>query len=163
MKFNKAECKVLHLGHGIHLQAGQRSDWEQPCRERLGGDGWWKAHHELALSTHSPQSWQNPGLHPEEHGQQGEGEDCPTLLCLWDSTCSAEHSSGALNVGNGTAGASPEVTMLVRGPEHLPCEEAEKVGAVRPGERRLSGDFRRTFQHLKALQGSWRGTLCLEL
>lgn len=47
--------------------------------------------------------------------------------------------------------------MLVRGLEHLPCEEAEKVGAVRPGGRRLSGDFRRTFQYLKALQGAGEG------
>ena len=41
MKFNKAKCKVLHLGWGNH-QYQYRLGWmdrEQPCREGLGDTG----------------------------------------------------------------------------------------------------------------------------
>lgn len=56
-----------------HRQLGQRGDWEQPCREGLGGDGWWKTQHEPAMCSHSPKSQRDLGLHQKEHGQKGEG------------------------------------------------------------------------------------------
>ena len=50
-------------------------NWEQSGREVLGGTGGWKAEHELTEGK------PYHGLHPQQCGQQVEGENSAPLLC----------------------------------------------------------------------------------
>lgn len=47
IRFNKAECKVLHLGQGRITQS------EQPCREKLRSPNGQTAGHEPTVCTFS--------------------------------------------------------------------------------------------------------------
>lgn len=170
MKFNKAKCKVLHLGHS------------NP-RHPLHNPGW-------------AENWLRAALQRKDLGVMADRK----LTKSWHWALTAQKADGILgciqrNMGSRVReGTVPLCSALVR--PHLQCwaqfwgpqcrkwkcwsksrghsagkrtgapslrREAKKVGAVHPGERRLSGDLIRTFQYLKGLQGSWRGTLCLEL
>ena len=65
MRFNKANCRVLHLGRGNprYLYKLGEDLLEQPCREGLGGPGGREAGHEPAACTCSPEGQLCSGLH----------------------------------------------------------------------------------------------------
>ena len=84
MRFNKAKCKVLHLGCGkpcyqYKLQDGKTE--QSPAKKDLGElvDG----KLDISSNVHSqPENQQYPGLHPKQHGQQGEGLLLPLYSVL---------------------------------------------------------------------------------
>lgn len=81
-----------------HPQVGQRSDWEQPCREWLGA----MADEKLTMTWHWALTAQRTnrilGFIPKNTGSRGREGTAPSALPLSDPTCSAEHSSGAPSV-----------------------------------------------------------------
>lgn len=62
---------------GIHTD-WRLMDWEQPCREGIGGAGGWEGDHKPAMRLWSPENQ----THPEQRGQQGLGGDSAPLLHL---------------------------------------------------------------------------------
>jgi len=53
----------------IYIQTGRRTHWEQSCGEGLRGSGGWKAVHEPAVHTCSPEGQWYPELHQQGGGQ----------------------------------------------------------------------------------------------
>jgi len=103
MKFNKAKCKVLHLGCG-----------KPKHKYRLGGE-WLESSPEekdlgVPVDEKLNMSQQCAGLHQEQRGQQGEGVDSAPLLR------SRQTPPGVLRPaleppaqeGHGCVGAGPE-------------------------------------------------------
>ena len=78
MRFNKANCKILHLGYGtsaLSVQTWGQKDWAQPCWKRSWGTGGWQTGHKPKMCPHNPESQPYPGLHQKKRGQQGKGGD----------------------------------------------------------------------------------------
>ena len=70
-----------HLRHApplfqLWVQTGGRTDWEQPCREELGGPGGWRAGQGSTVCAYGLKGQQYTGLHQEKGGQQAGGSDC---------------------------------------------------------------------------------------
>lgn len=80
-----------------------------------------------------------PGLHQKRSGQQGEGGDCPSLLCPCESP------SGELNPGLGPAIQERRScwrgsTKMIRRLQHLPVQrQAEGHRLVQPEEKKAVG------------------------
>lgn len=91
-----------------------------------------------------------PGLHQKRSGQQGEGGDCPSLLCPCESP------SGELNPGLGPAIQERRScwrgsTKMIRRLQHLPVQKdrLKDIGLFSLKKRRLWGDLTAAFQYLK--------------
>ena len=135
-------CKQCH--HSVlfqaQIQAGRRMDCEQPWGEGLGGASWWEAQHDPAMCACSPAvSWAaSKAVWPAGRGRGF----CPSAPLWWDPTGSPASSSGALNTGetwtcwSGSRGGHKNDqgagTPLLWG-------QAERVGAVQPGEEKALG------------------------
>ena len=79
MKFNKAKCKVLHLGQGNPKHRYRMcSEWleSDPEEEDLG-----MLVDDPAMCACSPEGQLYPGLHQEKCDQQVEGGVSAPLLC----------------------------------------------------------------------------------
>ena len=65
---------------------------------------------EPAACPHSSESQLCPGLHPKQHGQQGEGDDPAPLLCAGEASPGALHPHVEFSVQerHGPVGAQPE-------------------------------------------------------
>ena len=100
------------------------------------------------MCTRSSEGQLCPGLHPKQHGQQGEGVDSAPLLCSGETPLGFLHPAlePSAQDRHGPVGVGPEeATNMVRGMEHLCCEE--RLGELE--KRRLRGDRRAAFQYLK--------------
>ncbi|GAB0192417.1 cAMP-dependent protein kinase inhibitor alpha [Grus japonensis] len=111
MKFNKAKCKVLHMGQGNPKHNPRLGgEWIESSPEEkdlrvLAGD-----QHEPTMHACSPESQMGPGLHQKKCGQQVKGGEPAPL------PCSHETPPGVLRPAlgapvqdrHGLVGASPE-------------------------------------------------------
>jgi len=114
------------------------------------------------VCTHSPQGQPHSGLHPKQRGQQVEREDSNPLLRSSETPLGALHPAlePLAQESHGPVGVGPEeATKIIRGLEHLCCEERLRVGAVQPAEEKA---LERLYNSLPVpevgLQESWRGT-----
>ncbi|KAK4816719.1 hypothetical protein QYF61_021593 [Mycteria americana] len=109
MRFNKAKCRVLHLGRGnpqFQYRLGDDVIGSSPAEKDLGV----LMDEKLNMCAHRPESQPYPGLHQKKRGQQVEGGGSAPLLC------SGETSRGVLRPalepsaqeGHGAVGAGPE-------------------------------------------------------
>jgi len=102
----------------------------------------------------SPESQPCPGLHPQQHGQQGEGGDSAPLPWSAETPLGVLHPALEPSAEDrpGAVGAGPEeAPAMIRGLEPL-CWEGRlgALGLVSLGRRRLWGD-------LRAAARAWRG------
>ncbi|GAB0175815.1 hypothetical protein GRJ2_000046700 [Grus japonensis] len=152
VKFNKAKCKVLHMGWG-NPKHNYRLDGEwiesSPEEKDLGGQ---EAQHDLVTCACSPESQPCPGLHQKKRDQQVEGGDSAPLLHSGETPpgvlCPALGSP--VQEGHGAVGASPEeATEMIRGLEHLSYEDRlRELGLFSLDKRRLCGDLIVAFHYL---------------
>ena len=102
----------------------------------------------------SPESQPYPVLHQKQHGQQVKGGDSAPLLRSGDRPprvlCPTLQPSA--QEGHGPVGVGPEeATEMIRGLEHLSCEDSlRELGLFSPERRQLQGDLIVAFQYLKA-------------
>ncbi|GAB0191444.1 mitochondrial enolase superfamily member 1 [Grus japonensis] len=91
MKFNKAKCKVLHMGQGNpkHNYRLGREWIESSLEEKDLGCWLIGAQHDPAMCACSPQSQPYPELHQKKRDQQVEGCDSPPLLCSHETPLGA--------------------------------------------------------------------------
>ena len=81
MRFNKATCRVLHLGHNSSmLQAWGGVAGELPSGKGPGGVGRQPAEHEPAVCPGGQEGQRHPGLDQEWCGQQEQGGDRAPVL-----------------------------------------------------------------------------------
>ncbi|PKU30681.1 rna-directed dna polymerase from mobile element jockey-like [Limosa lapponica baueri] len=86
MRFNKAKCKVLHLGRGNpshQYRLGHEGIESSPAEKDLGVLGGRKDGHEMAMCARSPEGQLYTWLHQKKRGQQVEGGDSAPLILSW--------------------------------------------------------------------------------
>lgn len=74
-----------------HLLASQRSDWEQHCRERLAGHGWWKTQGEPTVCAQKATPIQGCTKNCD---QQVRRSDSAPLLCSHETSPAPVYSFG---------------------------------------------------------------------
>jgi len=151
MRFNKAKCKVLHMGQGnphYQYRLGDEGIESSPEEKDLGVlvDEKLNMSQQGALTAQG-QPW--PGLHQKQCGQQGKGGDSAPLLCSGETPPAS--SSGALSTGkawtccSGSRGGHKNDQRA--GTHHE--ERLKELGLFSLEKRRLWGDLVVAFQYLK--------------
>jgi len=156
MKFNKAECKVLHMGRG-NPKHKYRLDKEwiesSPAEKDLGVLVDEKLDMSHQCCAHNPEGQPYPGLHEEKRGHQVKGGDSAPLLCSGETPPGVLHPAlePPAQERHGPVGVGPEkTTKRIRGLEDLCCEERlRELKLFSLEKRRLRGDLIVAFQGLK--------------
>ena len=120
MEFKKAECEILHLGHSNSKHTYRLGrEVTESCPEEKDLVVMIDEIQIKASSMHQTCS----GLHPKEHGQQGEGGDSAPLLCscgtppgVLDTVLVSQHKED-MKLSEQVQGRAKK---LLRGLEHLP-------------------------------------------
>ena len=144
MRFNKAKCKVLHLGQGnpwCQYRLGDEGVESSPAEKDLGVLG----EEKLNITQQCVPTWQSPGLRPQQCGHRVREEIlplCPALLRPPPGVLrpalepSAQDRAGAVGVG------PEEAPAVIRGLEPLCWEERlGELELLSLGKRRLQGDL----------------------
>ncbi|GAB0210385.1 hypothetical protein GRJ2_003504300 [Grus japonensis] len=113
MKFNKAKCKVLHVGRGNpkhNYRLGREWIESSPEEEDSKVLIELKAQHEPAMRASSPESQPCPGLHQKKGDQQVEGGDPAPLLRSGETPPGVLHPAleAPVQERHGAVGVSPE-------------------------------------------------------
>ncbi|GAB0186763.1 cAMP-dependent protein kinase inhibitor alpha [Grus japonensis] len=150
MRFNKAECKVLHMGQGnpwYQYRLGDKGIESSPAEKDLGVLVDEKLDMTCQRVLCSPESPPYPELN-QKCDQQVEGGDSAPLLC------SHETPPGVLcpppNTDMDLLEWVQRRAMIIRGLEHLSHEERPRAGLVQPGEEKALG---RPYCGLSILKG----------
>lgn len=103
----------------------------------------------------SPESQLCPGLHQEQSGQQGKGDNSVSLLCFRETSHGVLHSALGPSAQErcGTTGASAEEATKAEAP--VLCRLRELGFSLEKALGRPYG----TFQFQKGQGEGWRGTL----
>jgi len=78
------------------------------------------------MSARNPEGQPYPGLHQEKHGQQVKRCHSAPLLCSRETPAGVLHPAlePSAQERHGAVGAGPEeATKMIRGMQHLSCEE----------------------------------------
>lgn len=140
MKFNKAKCKILHLGRGTpKYKYSLGREWIKcsPGERDLG----LLVDESLNMSQQCVLAAQKANCvlaASKEVWQQGEGGDFPPLFWFGETPSEVVHPALEPPVQErcGSVEASPgEATKMIRGLEHLSYEDRlRQLGLVQPGE-----------------------------
>ena len=118
MRFNKAKCKVLHLGRGnpryqyrLQDEGIETSPAEKglgPALRRRAWGYWWMKSQQCALTAQKAN--RTPRLYQTKHGQQVEGGDSAPLLRSGESPPAVLRPApgSSLQDRHGPAGVGPE-------------------------------------------------------
>jgi len=158
MKFTKAKCKVVYMGHGnCQHQYRLGDEWieSSPAEKDLGilVDEKLDVSKQCMLAVQTD-SQLYPGLHPQQRGQQVEGGDSPTLLhsCETPPRVLCQALGPPVQEGHEPVRAGPEeATKIFRGMEHLFYEERLRELLFCLENKSLQGDLTEVFQYIKGL------------
>ena len=142
MRFNKAKCKVLHLGQSnppLSIQAGGWKGLRAALLRRTWGY-WWMKSWTWADYVCSQPRMPCPRLHQKQRGQQDEGWDSATLLHSGETSPEVLHPAleqPPAQEGHGPAGVGHKNDQRAGVP--LLRGKAERARTVQPGKEKAPG------------------------
>ena len=151
MRFNKAKCRVLHLGRGNPrcVQTGRRT---HTCGEGHGGSGGQRAGHEqqCALTARKATSALGCTHRGLAAGREGIVPLCSALVRPHLQYCVHAWGPQRKKDRELLERVQRRAAEMLRGLQHLPCEDRlRELGLFSLEKRRLQGDLIVAFKYLK--------------
>ncbi|GAB0192438.1 hypothetical protein GRJ2_001709100 [Grus japonensis] len=162
MKFNRAKCKVLHVGQGNpkhSYRLGDEGIESSPEEEDLGV----LVDEKLNVSWQCALAAQKANRVLDRIKRSVTSRSREGILPLY-SALMRPHLEYCVQLWGPQYKKDMEllerVQKLIRGLQHLSCEDRlRELGLFSLEKRRLQGDLTAAFQYLQGLQESWRGTV----